>query len=57
MVKKTIPNQGRQSVHQSRGGSWAKLRRALVNPKTVSLLMGWLRVAVAIARLFDHWTR
>ncbi|WP_157652866.1 hypothetical protein [Burkholderia ubonensis] len=57
MVKKTIPNQGRQSVHQFRGRAWAKLRRALVNPKTVSLLMGWLRVAVAIARLFDHWTR
>ncbi|WP_175675014.1 hypothetical protein [Burkholderia ambifaria] len=54
MVKKTIPNQGRQSVHQSRGRAWAKLRRVLLNPKTVSLLMGWLRVAVAIARLFDH---
>lgn len=55
MVKRTLPNQGRQSGEKSRRQSWGKLKRALQSPKTISLLMGWMRFAVAIARLFDRW--
>ena len=55
MVKRTRPNQGRQSGEKFRRQSWSKLKRALQSPKTISLLMGWMRFAVAIVRLFDRW--
>lgn len=55
MVKKTISNQGRQSAEKSSRHNLGKLRRVLMSRKTLSLLMGWLRFAVTVARLFDRW--
>jgi|APAra7269097501_1048564.scaffolds.fasta_scaffold00206_6 hypothetical protein len=55
MVKKTIPNQGRQSVEVSWRHNLGKLRRVLTSRKTLSLMMGWLRIVVLVSRLFDRW--
>jgi hypothetical protein len=55
MVKRTLPNQGRQSGERFWRHGWGKLKRALKSPKTISLLMGWTRLAVAVTRLFDRW--
>ncbi len=55
MVQKTLPNQGRQSGEKWRRHRWGKLKRVLKSPKTLSLLMGWMRFAVAVVRLFDRW--
>ena len=55
MVKSTLPNQGRQSGERFWRHEWRKFKRALKSPKTLSLLMGWMRFAVAIARMFDRW--
>ncbi|CAH2920044.1 MAG: hypothetical protein CPSOU_3572 [uncultured Paraburkholderia sp.] len=55
MVKKTIPNQGRQPEETSNEHKSGKLRQAFMCRETWLLLLSFLRVAVSIVRLFDKW--
>ncbi len=55
MFIKAKPNQGRQPVVKLWRYSLGLLRRGLKSPKTLSLLMGWMRFIVSVVRLFDRW--
>lgn len=50
-------NRGRWSVINCLRILIKRFWRIFKNPKTVRLLMVWLRLFTTIARLFDWWTR
>lgn len=54
MVKLTSTNQGRQSERRFRKLGWITVKRILQSHETPSLLIGFLRIAVSIARYFDR---